>query len=251
MKQTVELLSLLLPSVLRWPFRFAIILSLIIVLTREQLSPGDDLIMSNMYSLLNYIAATSKEIYEATTASINPLQSEHEQTKIHTAVEIGLNGMTEDEKRLAGISTISVVSRLALEYKMEDVSSPFESLTSTDFSKVTKLTISMLLQRLRSAEPTVEAAIAYNLVDLALAAPEGSFVDIVRAFSSINRSANPEDPRFSNNMVRLCVTCIEHARNGSARSWPLKQDSLKSSIELLHYTRSTSWSCLVSLQTRV
>lgn len=59
----------------------------------------------------------------------------------------------------------------------------------------------MLLQRLRSAEPTVEAAIAYNLVDLALVAPEPAFVDIVRAFSSINRSANPDDPRFSNNMV--------------------------------------------------
>ena len=86
------------------------------------LSPGDDLILSNVYSLLNYIAATSKEIYEATTASINPLQSEHEKTVIHTAVEIGLGGMTEDEKRLAGISTISVVSRLALEFKMEEVS---------------------------------------------------------------------------------------------------------------------------------
>lgn len=60
----------------------------------------------------------------------------------------------------------------------------------------------MLLQRLRTAEPTVEAAIAYNLVDLALAAPENAFSDIVRAFSTINRSANPDDPRFSNNMVR-------------------------------------------------
>lgn len=67
--------------------------------------------------------------------------------------------------------------------------------------KVTRLTISMLLQRLRSAEPTVEAAIAYNLVDLALSAPEGSFNDIIRLFSSINRSANRDDPRFSNNMV--------------------------------------------------
>lgn len=59
----------------------------------------------------------------------------------------------------------------------------------------------MLLQRLRSAEPTVEAAIAYNLVDLALSAPDNSFADIIRVFSSINRSANPDDPRFSNNMV--------------------------------------------------
>jgi phosphatidylinositol 4-kinase A len=59
----------------------------------------------------------------------------------------------------------------------------------------------MLLQRLRSAEPTVEAAIAYNLVDLALKAPEGAFSDIIKVFSAINRSANTDDPRFSNNMV--------------------------------------------------
>jgi phosphatidylinositol 4-kinase len=59
----------------------------------------------------------------------------------------------------------------------------------------------MLLQRLRSAEPTVEAAISYNLVDLALSAPESAFLDVIRAFSAINRSANPDDPRFSNNMV--------------------------------------------------
>lgn len=68
-------------------------------------------------------------------------------------------------------------------------------------AQVTRLTISMLLQRLRDAEPTVEAAIAYNLVDLALAAPETAFVDIIRSFSAINRSANPDDPRLSNNMV--------------------------------------------------
>ncbi len=61
----------------------------------------------------------------------------------------------------------------------------------------------MLLQRLRTAEPTVEAAIVYNLVDLAVIAPEPSFVDIIKAFSTINRVANPDDPRFSNNTVRL------------------------------------------------
>lgn len=61
----------------------------------------------------------------------------------------------------------------------------------------------MLLQRLPSAEPTVEAAIAYNLVDLALDAPQPSFQDVICAFSTINRSANPEDQRFSNNMVMV------------------------------------------------
>lgn len=69
--------------------------------------------------------------------------------------------------------------------------------------KVTRLTVSMLLQRLRSAEPTVEAAIVYNLVDLAIISPLPTFKDIIKAFSVINRSANREDPRFSNNTVRM------------------------------------------------
>ncbi len=80
---------------------------------------------------------------------------------------------------------------------------PFQAMSSLmNILQVTRLTTSMLLQRLPSAEPTVEAAIAYNLVDLALTAPRSPFCDIIKAFSAINRSANPDDPRFSNNMVR-------------------------------------------------
>lgn len=60
----------------------------------------------------------------------------------------------------------------------------------------------MLLQYLRSAEPAIEAVIAFNLVDLAFYAQENAFIDIIRAFSAINRTANPDDPRLSNNMAR-------------------------------------------------
>ena len=70
-------------------------------------------------------------------------------------------------------------------------------------SQVTKLTVAMLGQRLRTSEPAVEAVIASNLVDLALTTTEASFMDIIRAFSLISLSANPDDPRFSNNMVGL------------------------------------------------
>jgi phosphatidylinositol 4-kinase len=148
-----------------------------------------------MYSLLNYIAAASKEITDGSTsthlASIAQYMSTSEHGSTLHSMEAGLRGMSEEEKRLVGISTIAVVTRLALEFKVEEV---------------TRLTISMLLQRLRLAEPSVEAAISNNLVDLALAAPESSFIDIIRAFSAINRFANPDDPRFSNNMVLAAQT---------------------------------------------
>lgn len=78
--------------------------------------------MSNMYSLLNYIAATSKEIYESSGSSImsNPLYDGQDQNTMRS-VETGLRGLSEDEKRLVGISTISVVTRLALEFKTDEV----------------------------------------------------------------------------------------------------------------------------------
>lgn len=153
-----------------------------------KLAPGDDLMLSNMYSLLNYIAAASKEISDGSSSLVigqSPYMHPTENVStIHS--ETGLRGRSDDQKRLIGITTISVVSQLALEFQEEEV---------------TKLTISMLLQRLRFAEAAVEAAIAYNLVDLALAAPASAFVDITRAFSSISRFANADDPRLSGNMV--------------------------------------------------
>ena len=166
--------------------------------------------MSNMYSLLNYIAATSKDLFDVNSVHIHP-SGHHIRSSTHS-LESGLRGLSEDEKRSIGISTISVVTRLALEFKMEEASFIVESgrIINLWQIQVTRLTISMLLQRLTTAEPTVEAAIAYNLVDLALVAPQSSFNDIIRAFSAINRSANPDDPRFSNNMVCLILNAGLH-----------------------------------------
>lgn len=154
------------------------------------LAPGDDQGMSYMYSLLNYIAATSKDLHDGLSSDASSLSLATDISTLHS-VEVGLRGLSDDEKRTVGISSISIATRLALEFCSEEV---------------TRLTVSMLLQRLRSAEPTVEAAIAYNLVDLALVAPESTFVDIIRAFSNINRSANMDDPRFSNNQVLAAQT---------------------------------------------
>jgi phosphatidylinositol 4-kinase len=76
--------------------------------------------MSNMYSLLNYIAATSKEIYESSASS--PMNEDTIYSlSDHTTIEGGLLRLDDDEKRIVGISTISVVTRLALEFRMEEV----------------------------------------------------------------------------------------------------------------------------------
>ena len=77
--------------------------------------------MSNMYSLLNYIAATSKDLYDVNSVHIHPF-SPFIRNNAHS-LESGLRGLSEDEKRSIGISTISVVTRLALEFKVEEASS--------------------------------------------------------------------------------------------------------------------------------
>ncbi|KAF8350539.1 hypothetical protein F5887DRAFT_939764 [Amanita rubescens] len=156
-----------------------------------KLAPGNDMMMSYMYSLLNYVAATSKEPYEVSSATLATSFDNSSAYLVVQAFERGLSGLSDDQRRMVGINVISVVTKLALEFETEEV---------------TRLTVSMLLQRLRHAEPAVEAAIAYNLVDLSLEAPESSFREIIQQFSNINRSANPDDPRFSNNMVLAAQT---------------------------------------------
>ncbi|CAG7846286.1 Phosphatidylinositol 4-kinase stt4 Short=PI4-kinase; Short=PtdIns-4-kinase [Serendipita indica DSM 11827] len=152
-----------------------------------QLSPGEDLIMSTMYSLLNYIAASSKTSDGTKPIGTSPYMNDDDPA-VNTYVETGLRSFTEEEKRLVSISTVCVVSTLALEFKVEEV---------------TRLTVSMLLQYLRTAEVSVESAIAWNLVPLALVAPQPSFVDIIRAFCNINRA---EANRSLNSMVLAAQT---------------------------------------------
>lgn len=75
--------------------------------------------MSYMYSLLNHIAATSKDAYDngaITSLSINEIVgfTSH-------SIESSMRGLTEDEKRTVSISTISVATQLALEFRSEEV----------------------------------------------------------------------------------------------------------------------------------
>ncbi|KDQ11709.1 hypothetical protein BOTBODRAFT_147082 [Botryobasidium botryosum FD-172 SS1] len=156
-----------------------------------KLAPGDDLIMSHMYSLLNYIAATSKDSGSGSGfVGTSPYMHNSEST-IHSPSEAGMHGYTEEQKTLVGISTISVVTRLAMEFQQEEV---------------IQLTVSMLLQRLAFAEPAVEAAIAYNLVDLALCAPAAALSDIFKAFNAANGRTPPNENANGNNLVLAAQT---------------------------------------------
>jgi len=77
--------------------------------------------MSYVYSLLNYIAATSKELGDSEKIIGNSPYMHSDDDNVLTSAESGLHGLTDDQKKLIGISTISVVTRLALVFKREDV----------------------------------------------------------------------------------------------------------------------------------
>ena len=78
--------------------------------------------MSNMYSLLNYISATSKDALDSTWNLQYPgppsLQSDDASLE---SLKNGLQTFNEDQQRLIGISTISVVACLALEFQTDEV----------------------------------------------------------------------------------------------------------------------------------
>ena len=83
--------------------------------------------LSHTYSLLNYIAATSR--FSAVDDISEVIQGAGEQTDHATlhSVESALRGLTEEEKRLIAVSTISVVSRLAVGFEKDEVRLDFLS----------------------------------------------------------------------------------------------------------------------------
>jgi phosphatidylinositol 4-kinase len=165
--------------------------------------------MSNTYSLLNLMAASSLEPPMNPAAQGLQHQLPDESGLTHPFASSLLENQNEGHRGLLAISTIAVVTCLALEFNVEEASeSPrtgFHIFMKT-FCQVTRLTISMLIQRLRTAEPMVEAAITYHLVNLVLIAPKSAVGDIIRAFSALHRATNRIDPSFSHNTVKISST---------------------------------------------
>lgn len=154
--------------------------------TCVKVAPGDDLVVSTMYSLLNYLGkdaatgglsaggAAGSGVSVRSGASRALTGRDHATGVTHSNSSGHFATRSEEQKRLINTSTISMVSRLALEVRSPDV---------------TALTVSMLLQRLRTADPLAEAAILSNLVPMALAAPKALYVDVVRALTQVSRNA--------------------------------------------------------------
>ncbi|GAC94301.1 hypothetical protein PHSY_001872 [Pseudozyma hubeiensis SY62] len=149
------------------------------------IAPGDDLVVSTMYNLLNYlgrdtpgglgVGGVAGSGVSVRSGASRAVTSRDQVNGISmSGSQANISARSEDQRRLINLSTITVISRLALEVGKPDV---------------TTLTISMLLQRLRNADVSAEAAILDNVVPLALAGPRSAYIDVVRALSAVSRSA--------------------------------------------------------------
>ena len=146
---------------------------------------SDDLVVSTMYTLLNYLGKdASFGGYAAGGAagsgvSVRSGASRAVSIRDHAGMRVSgsltsFAARTEEQKVAITASTIAVVARLALE-----VGKP-ETLA---------LTTSMLLQRLRTADDRAEAVLLANLVPLAVAGSKTSFLEVIRALTNTLRSA--------------------------------------------------------------
>lgn len=84
-----------------------------------QVAPGEDFLLSFIYSLLNYITATNQDMDVGNSPYIHNHSND---SSTVVSIESGLRNKTDLEKRRIGMSTISVITRLALVFKREDVS---------------------------------------------------------------------------------------------------------------------------------
>ncbi len=96
--------------------------------------------------------------------------------------------------------------------------------------QISQLAISMLLQRLQHPDASVEAAIAFNLVDLALPASPEVFSDIVKSFSRMSMTS------LSSGTYTGRRNAVKHSLHippcgvspyVAVRYWPRKLDSPK------------------------
>ncbi|KAJ9109086.1 hypothetical protein QFC21_000414 [Naganishia friedmannii] len=161
-------------------------------------SPNDDLTNSTLYSLMNALphGGDTASVLNRSIRGVSVAFADYGRDRSPTLSW----GKFPDNRKTFGASTISLISRFALEI---------------DRPEVIQVTVSMLLQRLHGADPVIEGAIINNLIPLVSKANDDLVHEVVQAFTAIYRSSNPEDPRTSSNAVLAGLTTL--ARGLGAR----------------------------------
>lgn len=130
-----------------------------------------EIVMSTIYSLINVLSAgTSQTPNLITSNNVNGIGLDD--------AKIGMSGQTEDQKRQVSANAIWTVAGLVVEF---------------NDPKTTALTVTMLTQRLRYHQPSIDAVIVRALVDVAPIAPYKAFIDIIKGYSFVSKQSNDGD----------------------------------------------------------
>ncbi|GAA96782.1 uncharacterized protein L969DRAFT_97129 [Mixia osmundae IAM 14324] len=148
------------------------------------LANSKDLVMSTVYSLLNYFPGGN-------TNSLAPPGSSRPSSRMGDAQSVRSTGTTRGrsdlERETVSISTLYAVTYLAHHFKDREI---------------TRLSVSLMLQKLTgTGSDKVQAAILYNLADLGPLAEKTEFIDIIKRFSEISQSSKDVDSSIMSSSV--------------------------------------------------
>jgi phosphatidylinositol 4-kinase len=128
----------------------------------------DDLTLSTIYSLLNYLPSAKSD---HSVASIRSGLPQQDGNRIHPS----LTNRTPEERHVISSNTLFIVTKLAKSFHNKEV---------------TQLALSMLLQRIRNADVVTERAALSCIADLASEAGKEDFTEVARAFADFGREAS-------------------------------------------------------------
>lgn len=128
----------------------------------------DDMMLSTVYSLLNYLPSSRGDHLGTSIRAELPAQEGFRQ---HPS----LANRTPEERHIISSNTLQVVAQLAVHFRR---------------GEVTQLALSMLLQRIRNGDVLSERAALESIAGLAPFARDEEFGDVARTFTELGRAVS-------------------------------------------------------------
>lgn len=141
----------------------------------------DDLTLSTIYSLLNYLPAAKSENTASSLRSHLPL---HDSARNHQSFA----NRTPEERHAISSNTLFVVTKLATHFKHQEI---------------VKLALSMLLQRIRNSDVVSERSALICVAELAPYAGKDDFTEAVIALTEFARHVPRPDHEGQSGIVSI------------------------------------------------
>lgn len=146
----------------------------------------EDMTLSTIYSLLNYLPSAKADHGTSIVQSALPTQ---DGSRLHPSFA----NRTLDERHAISSNTLFVVTKLATRFKNQEI---------------IKLALSMLLQRIRNADVISERSALMCVAELAPVAGKDEFTEAAIAFAEFARHIPRPDSEGQSGIVSLSTHCL-------------------------------------------